>query len=139
MYLNILKKDLRRKKTMNVILLIFIMLAATFIAGSANNLITVSSAVDNFLEKAGIPDHWFAANNDADMKGFEKLAEENGYDYHISRLIQIEPGNILVDGKKMKYSNTVTISSLGGIKIFDKILSYPAPKKKWGHPDLIYL
>lgn len=120
MYLNILKKDLRRKITMNVILLIFVILATTFIAGSANNLLTVSSAVDNFLEKAGIPDHWFAANNDADIKGFEKLAEENGYDYHISRLIQIEPGNILVDGKKMKYSNTVTISPLGGIKIFDK-------------------
>ena len=36
MYLRILKKDLKRKKTMNVILLIFVILAATFIASSAN-------------------------------------------------------------------------------------------------------
>lgn len=120
MYLNILKKDLKRKKTMNVILLIFVILATTFIAGSANNLLTVSSAVDSFLEKADAPDHWFAATSDAEIKGFEKLAEENGYNYHISRLIQLAHENILVDGKKMEYSNTVTISSLGGTKIFDK-------------------
>ncbi len=31
MYLQILKKDLRRKKTMNMILLIFIILAATLL------------------------------------------------------------------------------------------------------------
>ncbi|MBD5554861.1 MAG: FtsX-like permease family protein [Roseburia sp.] len=54
------------------------------------------------------------------MKRFEELAAENGYDYHVSRLIQIEPKNVTVDGEKMGYSNTLTISGLGGIKIFDK-------------------
>ena len=38
MYFSILKKDLKRKKTMNVILLIFVTLAAAFIASSANTL-----------------------------------------------------------------------------------------------------
>lgn len=120
MYLQILKKDLKRKKTMNIILLIFVILAATFIASSANNIITVSNAVDNFFEKAGAPDHWLAATREADVKRFEELAAENGYDYHVSRLIQIEPKNVTVDGEKMGYSNTLTISGLGGIKIFDK-------------------
>ena len=46
MYLHILKKDLRRKKTMNAILLVFIALAATFIASSAGNLIAISTALD---------------------------------------------------------------------------------------------
>ncbi len=120
MYLRILKKDLKRKKTMNVILLIFVILAATFIASSANNLTTVSSALDNFFEKAEGPDYWFASTNDADVGRFEDFAEENGYDYNISRLIQIESRNILVEDEKLEYSNIMCLSTLGGIKIFDK-------------------
>lgn len=120
MYLRILKKDLKRKKTMNIILLIFVILAATFIASSANNLITVSSALDNFFEKADVPDYWFASTNDADVGRFEEFAADNGYDYSISRLIQIEPRNILVESEKLEYSNTMCLSTLGGIKIFDK-------------------
>ena len=119
MYLRILKKDLKRKKTMNVILLIFVILAATFIASSANNLITVNGALDNFFEKAEIPDYWFATTNAADIKRFEDFAEENGYDYSVSRLIQIDPKNVLVEGEKLDYSNTMCLSTLGGINIFD--------------------
>ena len=120
MYLRILKKDLKRKRTMNVILLIFVILAATFIASSANNLITVNGALDNFFDKAGSPDYWFATTNTADMKRFEKFAEENDYDYYAARLIQIEPKNVLVEGEKFKYSNTLALSTLGGIRIFNK-------------------
>lgn len=120
MYLAILKKDIRRKKTMNIILLIFVVLAATFIASSANNLITVSSALDNFFEKADVPDYWFVSTNASDVARFEEFAEENGYDYFISQLIQIDPPNILVEGEKLEYSNTMALSTLGGIKIFDK-------------------
>lgn len=120
MYLRILKKDLKRKKTMNVILLIFVILAATFIASSANNLITVSGALDGFCEKANVPDYWFATTSAPDMERFEDFAEENGYDYSVSRLIQIDPKNVTVAGKKCGYSNTLTLSKLGGINIFDK-------------------
>lgn len=120
MFLQILKKDLKRKKTMNLILLIFIILAATFTASSANNLITISGALDNFLEKANMPDHWLALALNDDVKAFEEFAKKEGYDYHITRLIQIEPKDVTVDGKKMDYSKTVTVSSLGGINIFDK-------------------
>ena len=120
MYLRILKKDLKRKKTMNVILLIFVMLAATFIASSANNIITVSSALDNLLEKAEAPDHMFGTAFRSDVEKFEAFAAENGYDYHISQLIRIDKENILVDGKKLEYENVMTISRLGGMNIFDK-------------------
>lgn len=120
MYLRILKKDIRRKKTMNIILLLFVILAATFIASSANNLITVSQALDGFFAAAGAPDHWFAATDRDDIVKFEKFAKENGYDYYVARLIQIEPKNVLVEGKKLAYSNTLTLSTLGDVKIFDK-------------------
>ena len=120
MYLRILKKDLKRKKTMNAILLIFVILAATLIASSANNLITVSSALDNFSDKANVPDHWFATTNTDDLERFEAFAEENGYDYTVSRFIQIEPKNVLIEGRKFEYSNPLCLSTLGGVHIFDK-------------------
>ena len=56
MYLRILKKDLIRKKTMNIILLIFIVLAATFISSSVNNLFAITTAMESYFEKAGISD-----------------------------------------------------------------------------------
>ena len=63
MYLNILKKDLKSKKTMNMILLVFIILATMFVSSSANNIISVTSALDNYFEMAGAPDFMFATMN----------------------------------------------------------------------------
>ena len=59
MNLKILKKDLKRKKSMNLILLIFIFLATTFIAGSLNNLLVVMNGTDYFMEESGISDFIF--------------------------------------------------------------------------------
>lgn len=56
MYRNILKHDLKRKKTMNVILLIFVILSATFMASSVNNIMAVTSGLDYFFEKANVSD-----------------------------------------------------------------------------------
>lgn len=57
MFFHILKKDLQRKRIMNVILLIFIIMAAMFLAGSVGNLVTVSGAVDYFMELSKVPDY----------------------------------------------------------------------------------
>lgn len=56
MYLNILKKDLKRKKTMNMILLVFIILATMFVASGLNNVFTVMNGTDYYLDKAEIGD-----------------------------------------------------------------------------------
>ena len=56
MYLNILKKDLKRKKAMNIILLVFIILATMFVSSSVNNILSVTSALDNYFEMAEAPD-----------------------------------------------------------------------------------
>ena len=57
MYLNILKRDMKRKKTMNVILLIFVMLSAMFMSSSVNNIMAVTSGLDYFLEKADVSNY----------------------------------------------------------------------------------
>ena len=54
MYWNILKRDIKRKKTMNVILLLFTILAAVFVASGLNNVVTVMNGTDYFLKKPGL-------------------------------------------------------------------------------------
>lgn len=57
MYLNILKKDLKRKRAMNAILLVFIILATMFVSSSTNNILSVTTALDNYFEMANVPDY----------------------------------------------------------------------------------
>lgn len=120
MYFSILKKDLKRKKAMNVILLIFVTLAAAFTSSSANNLFTSSSALDNFLLMSDTPDYCFSSLHDNDIEIFRQLADENGYDCRISRLIQIDPKNVSVDGKTLEYAQTLILSPMTEMKVFDK-------------------
>ncbi|MBQ4105148.1 MAG: ABC transporter permease [Clostridia bacterium] len=75
MYLNILKRDLKRKKTMNVILLIFVMLSAMFMASSVNNIIAVTSGLDFFFEKAGMSD-FFVIEMSTEDTGLQKAVKE---------------------------------------------------------------
>lgn len=63
MYLDILKKDLKRKKAMNIILLLFIILATMFVASSVNNIINVTTALDSYFEMANAPDYLVATMN----------------------------------------------------------------------------
>lgn len=57
MLLHILQKDLKRKRTMNVILFLFIVLASTFLAASVNNMVTLAGALDYYMDKAKVPDY----------------------------------------------------------------------------------
>ncbi len=75
MYLNILKRDLKRKKTMNVILLIFVMLSAMFMASSVNNIIAVTSGLDSYFEKANMAD-FFVIEMATGDSGLQNAVEE---------------------------------------------------------------
>lgn len=79
MYLRILKKDLKRKRTMNAIVLIFIVLATMFIASSANNMLTVATALDEYFEMAEVPDYWYATPYKEEADRFSDFVKENGY------------------------------------------------------------
>ena len=58
MYLRILKKDLKRKRAMNVILLVFIILASMFMSSGVSNIITVTTALDSYFEMADVPEYF---------------------------------------------------------------------------------
>lgn len=121
MYLRILKKDLHRKKTMNIILLIFIILAATFIASSANNMVTVITALDSFFDKANVPDYWFCTTDKKEAERFEIFANNNHYDFQWQELIQADPKEVKVNNAEFDYSNSLCLSSLkNSTKVFNK-------------------
>ena len=57
MFFDILKRDLKRKKTMNLIILLFVILSMMFISSSVMNLTAMTGSVDSFFDKAGIGDY----------------------------------------------------------------------------------
>ncbi|MDE6846237.1 MAG: FtsX-like permease family protein [Lachnospiraceae bacterium] len=77
MFLRILKKDLKRKRTMNIILLLFIILASMFLASSVDNLIAVNGAIDHFMEISKVPDFLVVALTDGVTDEIADFLEEN--------------------------------------------------------------
>ena len=56
MFWRILNKDLKRKRTMNIILLLFVILCSMFAAAAVNNIIAVTGGVEHYFDVAGVPD-----------------------------------------------------------------------------------
>ena len=57
MFFRILKLDLKKKKVINILLLLFIILASVFQASGLNNIVTVMNGTDYYFDKAGIGDY----------------------------------------------------------------------------------
>ncbi len=127
MYLNILKRDLKRKKTMNVILLIFVMLSAMFMASSANNIIAVTTGLDTYFEKAGMADHYVLALDSEDNNLEYALKElDSTTEYKREDIFYSLGSNVEVDGKAMKdLDRTALVMSVDNRK-----LSYFSPDNK---------
>lgn len=110
MYLNILKKDLKRKKTMNVILLIFVILSAMFMASSVNNIIAVTSGLDFFFDKAGMADYYVLTidNNYSEMEeALDSLESVNGY--RREEILYTSSKSIEMQGKELKSFNGASV------------------------------
>ena len=119
MYLSILKRDLKRKKTMNIILLLFIILASTFISSSANNMLTVTTALDSYFEKAGVPDY-LAATRDISIAApitdtLDGIKEVDSYE--IEPLIYLNTDNMIFKGEKLNTRTTSLLQPFEKIKI----------------------
>lgn len=96
MYGSILKRDLRRKKTMNLILFILIILAAMFIVGSVNNICSVTTAVDGYFEKAHVPDYWAGIFDEKMADQVMERAEKENWCAERQKLLYVEEKNVLV-------------------------------------------
>ncbi len=111
MYLRILKKDLRRKRTMNVILLMFIILAATFVSSSVNNIVTVTNALDYYFEKAGMPDYFAATMKKAGEASVSEKLEDipEVESYGKEDILYLTAENFFYKGEKLEGMRNTSI------------------------------
>lgn len=110
MYFNILKRDLKRKKTMNIILLLFIILATTFVSSSVNNMLAVTTALDSYFEKADMPDYFAATMDKGDDSVSEMLDNVEEIDsYGIEHIIYMNPDNLLYKNAKLENMNNSSV------------------------------
>lgn len=129
MLLHILKKDLKRKRTMNVILLLFITMAAAFMASSVSNLITITGAVDRFLEMAEAPDYLTVVISDKKESQIEDFLKDCEYvteygvidSYTVTDEIEIIECAKDPDRHKYERGNTTSIEPVPEdfLKVFD--------------------
>lgn len=125
MLFRILKKDLKRKKVMNAILLCFILLATMFVASGISNVVSVMNGTDSYLDKAGIGDY-VVISMGADSKATidEILYEmESIRDYRIEQVVFGEKSNLKdMHGEELEAKNSVIYQSIedSRLKFFDK-------------------
>lgn len=113
MFFNILKKDLKRKKTMNVILLVFIILCTTFLASSANNMFTTLSALDYFEEKTNGADYYLFSFEKENIENWINSCDQV-VNYEFSEFLMLEPNQIELQSKeKFSSGGTTSLAQLG--------------------------
>ena len=115
MYLRILKRDLKRKRTMNVILLLFITLASLFVSSSVNNIISVTTALDHYFELANVPDILIATMNKSGNADVKRALREmkSVASYGTEEVLYLSNANVTKDGVKLDFmSSTIMLHSL---------------------------
>lgn len=103
MFWRILKKDLKRKKTMNIILLVFIILASMFMSSGVSNIITVTTALDSYFEMADVPDYFaFCENKSSDQDICGTLENASAIDeFRIEEFVRMSQSNIMRVGEPL--------------------------------------
>lgn len=103
MYADILKRDLKRKKAMNIILLVFVILATMFVSSSVNNIMNVTTALDDYFEMTNVPDYFvFTINKmvDEDVEGAIESAESIE-SYKTEELLFLSYSNVVFEDEDM--------------------------------------
>lgn len=120
MYLRILKKDLKRKKTMNCILLLFVILSAMFSASSVNNIVTVMGGLDYYFDKAGMTDYFFITkeSNGKDTLSGILEHEDSIKEYRKEEIIFCAEENFLKNNSKLlDFSSLAIMTSIDNAKL----------------------
>ena len=97
----ILKKDLRRKRVINFIILVFVTLSTMFAASSVNNIITVTNGLGNYFEKAGMSDYFIATQGVGESSDEDAVTEKLGVLGSVKD-VRIESAVFTMQDKMMK-------------------------------------
>lgn len=104
MLLRILKKDLIKRKGVNIILFLFITLATVFLASSVNNILVVFSGIDYYMEYANVPDVNVLTTGEKEkeqiLEWLDKEKTVKKYDYNNFTILSGLNMKIKKDGKE---------------------------------------
>lgn len=131
MNFRMLRKDLRRKKSINLILLVFIFLSTMFIAGSLNNFAVIMNGVENFMKQAGVKDFLIVTMGESpgelseNDRAIEEFLEnqEQVKDFTVDDSLFLSKNQVKrKDGKKTSMDSTGILNSfpMKQQKFFDK-------------------
>lgn len=121
MFFRILKLDLKKKKIMNFLLLLFIIMATIFSASGLNNIITVMNGTDYYLDKAGVGD--YAIITTSDNKVLEVLDNEKAVkSYSYDTCILAAKNNVRNKGEIIETNYNILFQSIdkSSLHFFDK-------------------
>ncbi|MBR4555278.1 MAG: FtsX-like permease family protein [Ruminococcus sp.] len=128
----ILKKDLKRKKTMNIVLLLFVIMCSMFASASVSSIFAVTGGIDSYFDMADVPDLIIQCAYDSDIdEQAAKLPEVKSMkvEHHLTVL---DSGCFTLNGKKFdNFTNIARLmnSSERAITYFDEddnVLAEPA-------------
>ena len=130
MFFRILKNELKRKRTMNLILFLFIAMATMFLASSVSNLITISGAVDYFIDISNVPDSFAISLTEGDEDEIREYLNGNEIltDYEIIDTFNVTNERISIveatDAPDDRYERTNTLCvqpvTDGYMSVFDQ-------------------
>ena len=92
---------------MNVILLVFIILASMFMSSGVSNIITVTTALDSYFEMADVPDYWTMSENKSSDKDICRTLEKASAidEFRIEEFVRMSQSNITRVGEPLDDSN----------------------------------
>ena len=120
MFWRILKKDIRRKKTMNIILLLFVIMSAMFASASVNNITAVSTGIDYYLDKAGKADYYYLVRAENGSCPAEEKLDKSTHvtSKRVEDCVYAFENNYQRGGKKIvEFSNSGFIQSVDRLKL----------------------
>ena len=93
---------------MNIILLVFIILASMFVSSGVSNILTVTTALDSYFEMADVPDYFALYQNKVSDKDVYTVLESASAidEFRIEEGITITQSNITRKGEPLDASNT---------------------------------
>lgn len=131
MLLQILKKDMMKRKGVNMILFLFITLSTVFLASSINNIMVISSAVDYYMDYAHVPAVNIIMNSKEDIHKIndwldQKKDKGDIDDYQYNTILEISDKSVTMkkDGKTSAFDNKgaslfLSTDNVDYCKVFD--------------------
>jgi len=125
MFGRILKKDIKRNKTMNIILFLFVIIASLFFASGLNNLVAAFNGTGYQFRTAEIGDYQLISMGEGAVGLMEDKVKSvpEVKSYKKEMVVYCAEGNILNEtGKRFDVTNTGIVLSIGGrgMKYFDQ-------------------